>query len=119
MLTHIIEINSLKGKNIVLWPYLGKARGLVNLFKQLGENVTLIEEELNPPNPIKLIKEEKLQKIMTEVNSDLALLLDADRDRIALYVEQNGEYFTYIPNEIYSAMHNILAKDFNKKIITF
>ncbi|MFW9943347.1 MAG: hypothetical protein ACFFFT_20095, partial [Candidatus Thorarchaeota archaeon] len=34
-----------------------------------------------------------------------------------LYVKQNGEYFTYIPNEIYSAMHNILARNFNKKII--
>ncbi|MHA1293097.1 MAG: hypothetical protein ACTSQJ_10545, partial [Promethearchaeota archaeon] len=28
-----------------------------------------------------------------------------------------NRYYTYIPNEIYSAMHNILAKDFNKKII--
>jgi len=54
---------------------------------------------------------------MAKVNSEIALLLDADRDRIALYVKQNGEYFTYIPNEIYSAMNNVLARDFNKKII--
>ncbi|MGB5909899.1 MAG: hypothetical protein WBH31_01760 [Promethearchaeia archaeon] len=117
LLSRILEIKSLKGKNIVIWPYLGKARGIVNLFKQLGANVTLIEEEINPPNPLKEIRELKLQQIMNQVNSNLALLLDADRDRIALYVKQNGEFFFYIPNEIYSAMHNILAKDYNKKII--
>ena len=117
LLSKIMEIKSLQGKNIIIWPYLGKARGIVNLFKQLGANVILIEEELNPPNPLKNIKEEKLQKCMTEENSNIALLLDADRDRIVLYVKQNGEYFTYIPNEIYSAMHNILSRNYNKKII--
>lgn len=117
LLSKVIEIKSLIGKNIVIWPYLGKARGIVNLFKTLGAKVTLIDEEIDPPNPIKEIREDKLQKVMNEVKSNLALLLDADRDRIALYVKQNGEFLTYIPNEIYSAMHNILAKDFNKKII--
>lgn len=117
LLSKIMEIKSLQGKNIIIWPYLGKARGIVNLFKQLGANVILIEEEVNPPNPLKNIKEEQLQKCMTESDSNIALLLDADRDRIVLYVKQNGEYFTYIPNEIYSAMHNILSREFNKKII--
>ncbi|MHA1489727.1 MAG: hypothetical protein ACTSRI_08730 [Promethearchaeota archaeon] len=117
LLSRILEIKSLRGKNIVIWPYLGKARGIVNLYKQLGANVIVIEEEINPPNPIKEIREEKLRNVMTQANSNLALLLDADRDRIALYVKQNGEYFTYIPNEIYSAMHNILAINYNKKII--
>jgi len=54
---------------------------------------------------------------MTQANSNIAILLDADRDRIVLYIKQNGQYFTYIPNEIYSAMHNILARDYGKKII--
>ena len=117
LLSKVLEIKSIKDKNIVIWPYLGKARGIVNLFKHYGANVTLIEEELNPPNPLKNIQEKKLQQIMTHANSNIALLLDADRDRIVLYVKQNGEYFTYIPNEIYTAMHNILAKKFNKKII--
>ncbi len=117
LLSKVIEIESLKNKNIVIWPYLGKARGIVNLFKQYGANVVLIEEELNPPNPLKNLQESKLQRIMAQADSNLALLLDADRDRIVLYVKQNGEYFTYIPNEIYSAMHNILARNFNKKII--
>ena len=117
LLSKVLEIKSLKGKNIVIWPYLGKARGIVNLFKQLGANLTLIEEEINPPNPLKEIREKKLQDVMSRANSNLVLLLDADRDRIALYMKQNGEYFTYIPNEIYSAMHNILAKEYNKKII--
>ncbi|MFX1557513.1 MAG: hypothetical protein ACFFC9_09690 [Promethearchaeota archaeon] len=117
LLSHVIEIKNLKGKNIIIWPYLGKARGIVNLFKNYGANVILIEEEINPPNPIKEIREDKLQSVMEQNQSDLALLLDADRDRIALYAKQNGNYYLYIPNEIYSAMHNILAKDFNKKII--
>ena len=117
ILSEILEIKSLIGKNIVIWPYLGKARGIVNLFTQLGAHVHLIEEEINPPNPIKEIREERLQKEMNDTKSDLAILLDADRDRIALYVKQDGDFFIYIPNEIYSAMHNILAKEFNKKII--
>ncbi|MBY9005540.1 MAG: hypothetical protein KGD63_02175 [Candidatus Lokiarchaeota archaeon] len=117
ILSKIIEIKSLKNTNLVLWPYLGKAEGLVKLFKQLGANVHLVEDDINPPNPIKEVYEDKLRTIMNEANSNLALLLDADRDRIALYVKENGNYIYYIPNEIYSAMHNILANDFNKKII--
>jgi len=117
LLSHVLEIEWIRGKNIVIWPYLGKARGIVNLFKYYGANVTVVDEELNPPNPLKNIQEEKLQNIMSKADSNIALLLDADRDRIVLYVKQNGEYYTYIPNEIYSAMHNILAHKFNKKII--
>ncbi|MBA7535767.1 Phosphoglucosamine mutase [subsurface metagenome] len=117
LLSGVLEITSIKGKNIVIWPYLGKARGIVNLFKDYGANVILIEEEINPPNPIKIIHEKKLKDAMEQNNSTIALLLDADRDRIVLYVKQNGEYFTYIPNEIYSALHNILTKEFGKKII--
>lgn len=117
LLSRILEIKSIKGKNIILWPYLGKAKGIVDLFEHYGANVILVEEEINPPNPIKEIRTERLQELMIENDSTIALLLDADRDRIALYVKQNGEYFTYIPNEIYSAMHNILARDFNNQII--
>jgi len=117
LLSEVLEIKSIKEKNIVIWPYLGKARGIVNLFKHFGANVILVDEEMNPPNPLKNLQEEKLQKIMTGANSNIAILLDADRDRIVLYVKQNGKYFIYIPNEIYSAMHNILAKEYDKKII--
>jgi len=117
LLSSVLELNSLRGKNIVIWPYLGKARGIVNLFNQLGANVILIEEEINPPNPIKVLREDKLRRVMESEDSDIALLLDADRDRIALYVKQDGEYYYYIPNEIYSAMHNILANVYHKKII--
>ncbi|MFX1502587.1 MAG: hypothetical protein ACFFDH_16620 [Promethearchaeota archaeon] len=117
LLSKVLEIKSIKEKNIVIWPYLGKARGIVNLFKQYGANVIVVEEELNPPNPLKNLQEEKLQKIMIQAKSNIAILLDADRDRIVLYIKQNGKYFTYIPNEIYSAMHNILAREYGKKII--
>ena len=119
ILTGVLEIESIKGENIVIWPYLGKASGIVNLFKSYGANVIRIDEEIDPPNPIKVVKEDKLQKVMRENDSKLALLLDADRDRIALYVheKQKNQFSYYIPNEIYSAMHNILAKEYNKQII--
>ncbi|MHA1149507.1 MAG: hypothetical protein ACTSR8_14830 [Promethearchaeota archaeon] len=117
ILSNIIDIKHIRGKNIIIWPYLGKAKGIVDLFEYYGAKITLIDDPLNPPNPIKVVKEDKLQKVMHETNSNIALLLDADRDRIALYIKQNGDYYTYIPNEIYSAMHNILAKDFNRQII--
>lgn len=117
LLSRVIEIKSIRNQNIVIWPYLGKARGIVELFQNYGANVILIEEEINPPNPIKVIKESKLQSIMERTNSRVALLLDADRDRIALYVKQDGNYIYYIPNEIYSAMHNILAENYGMEII--
>ena len=119
LLMGVLEIESIKAENIVIWPYLGKASGIVNLFKSYGANVILIDEEINPPNPIRVLKEKKLQKIMRENDSKIALLLDADRDRIALYVHerQKNEFSYYIPNEIYSAMHNILAKEYKKQII--
>jgi phosphomannomutase len=117
LLSEVLEIQNIRNKNVVIWPYLGKARGIVNLFKYYGANVTVVDEELNPPNPLKNIQDEKLQSIMEQADSNIALLLDADRDRIVLYIKQNGKYYTYIPNEIYAAMHNILAKEFNKKII--
>ncbi len=117
LLSKVLTLESIKERNIVIWPYLGKARGIVNLFRQLGANVIVIEEEIDPPNPIKEIREDKLKSVMESNNSTIALLLDADRDRIAIYVKQNGKYQFYIPNEIYSAMHNILAKEYNKKII--
>jgi len=117
ILSKIIEIKSLVNTNLVIWPYLGKGEGIVNLFTQLGANVHLVDETINPPNPIQVVKEKKLKKIMHDTNSNLALLLDADRDRIALYAKQNGDFYFYIPNEIYTAMHNILTKEFKKEII--
>ncbi len=117
LVSNVLEIESIKNKKLVIWPYLGKARGIVTLFKQLGAEVILIDEEINPPNPIKELREDKLKKVMESEGSEIAILLDADRDRIALYVKQNGEYNYYIPNEIYSALHNILANDHHKKII--
>jgi len=117
LISKVLEIESIKKKKLVIWPYLGKARGIVNLFKRLGADIILIDEEINPPNPIKVVRESKLKQVMESESSDIAILLDADRDRIALYVKQNGEYNYYIPNEIYSALHNILAREYQKKII--
>ncbi len=117
LLSQVLEIKSIKGKNIVIWPYLGRAREVVDLFKRFGANVTLIEEDLNPPNPEIVVKTEKLQAVMNKANANIALLLDADRDRIAVYVKQKNDFFLYNPNEIYSALHNLLAKEYSKKII--
>jgi phosphomannomutase len=117
LVSNVLEIESIKNKKLIIWPYLGKARGIVNLFKRLGAEVILIDEEINPPNPIKELREDKLKQVMESEGSEIAILLDADRDRIALYVKQNGKFCYYIPNEIYSALHNILANTYKKKII--
>ncbi len=117
LLNDVLELKSLIGLKIVIWPYLGKARGIVDLFKRLGADVVLINEEINPPNPIQEVREDKLKQVMEKEASNIAILLDADRDRIALYIRQNGKYCFYIPNEIYSALHNILANEYHKKII--
>jgi len=117
LLNDVMELKSLIGLKIVIWPYLGKARGIVDLFKRLGADVVLINEEINPPNPIQEVREDKLKQVMEKEASNIAILLDADRDRIALYIRQNGKYCFYIPNEIYSALHNILANEYHKKII--
>lgn len=117
LLSKVIDIRALKNEKVVIWPYLGKAKGVVNLFKDLGADVTLIEETINPPNPIKVVKREKLIQTMESVNSKMALLLDADEDRLAFFLKEEGGYNLYIPNELYSAMHNLLAEKFNKSII--
>ncbi|GAG94910.1 unnamed protein product, partial [marine sediment metagenome] len=64
LVSNVLEIESLKNKKLVIWPYLGKARGIVNLFKRLGAEVILIDEEINPPNPIKEVREDKLKQVM-------------------------------------------------------
>jgi len=117
LLSEIIEIQALKNAKIVIWPYLGKARGIVNLYKEYGANITLIDETINPPNPIKEIRREKLIQTMESVDSKIAILLDADRDRLAFFLKEDIGYKLYIPNELYTAMHNILAKEFSCKII--
>lgn len=117
LLSEIIEIQALKNAKIVIWPYLGKARGIVNLFKEYGADITLIDETINPPNPIKELRREKLIQTMESVDSKIAILLDADRDRLAFFLKEDNGYNLYIPNELYTAMHNILAKEFSCKII--
>ena len=117
LLSEIIEIQALKNAKIVIWPYLGKARGIVNLFKEYGADITLIDETINPPNPIKELRREKLIQTMESVDSKIAILLDADRDRLAFFLKEDNGYNLYIPNEFYTAMHNILAKEFSCKII--
>ena len=117
LVTKVLDLESIKKETIIIWPYLGKARGIISLFRKLGANVIVIEEEIDPPNPIKEIREDKLREVMNANNSRIALLLDADRDRIALYIKEKNSFQFYIPNEIYSAMHNVLAKEYNKIII--
>jgi phosphomannomutase len=117
LISKIIEIRALNHTKIVIWPYLGKARGIVNLYKELGADVTLIEETINPPNPIKEIRRKKLIQTMESINSKIAILLDADEDRLAFFLKEDDGYILYIPNELYTAMHNLLSREFNKDII--
>ena len=117
LLSKIIEIKALKNEKVVIWPYLGKARGIVNLYRELGADITLIEETINPPNPIKELRKVKLIQTMESVGSKMAILLDADRDRLAFFLKEDGTYNLYIPNELCTAMHNLLSKELKKNVI--
>jgi phosphomannomutase len=115
----IVDLTVLKNKKILLWPYMGNAPEIQDLFEKAGVNVILVDEQVEPPNPTAYIDNEKIQKIMIKEEINIAILLDADRDRVVIILnKENGKKFiTLSPNELYTAMHNILATKMNKTII--
>ncbi len=115
----ILDLTPLQNTKILLWPYMGRAPELCDLFKRVGVEVTLIDKQMEPPNPTVNIEYNFLDRKMGEKNIRTAILLDTDRDRIVIITRDKttGELKTYLPNSLYTAMHNILARDYNKKII--
>lgn len=115
----ILDLSILEGRKIILWSYMGTAPEIQALFKHLGVNIILIDEQMEPPNPTVNINHEKIEKLMKEKDVKIAILLDSDRDRLVIihHNKGTGEFKTLLPNTLYPAMHNILINKFNQKII--
>lgn len=115
----VLDLEVLKHTKILLWPYMGRAPELQNLFERVGVEVVLVDEQMEPPNPTVNIDYDKIESKMISHQISVAILLDTDRDRIVLITRnhETGQIETYLPNSLYTAMHNILVKHFQKKII--
>ncbi|MBD3229691.1 MAG: hypothetical protein GF329_16035 [Candidatus Lokiarchaeota archaeon] len=119
LIEKIFDISVLKSKKIILWPYLGSAPELQDLFDRLGAEIILIEEDMYPPNPTINLDEQKIRALLIENNAEIAVLLDSDRDRVVFVIKKkdSNEIKILSPNEIYTAMHNILVKEYKAQLI--
>ncbi len=117
LVSKIVDLVVLKGKNIVLWPFLGAAPELVQVLESTGANVVLIDNNLNPPDPTQGFEEEPVKQMMEKNNAKIAIMLDADRDRIVFLISIGGKFYNFEPNQLYTAMHNILSKEMGKNIV--
>ncbi|MHA1683107.1 MAG: hypothetical protein ACTSUE_19365 [Promethearchaeota archaeon] len=114
---NVIPVDGLKGYRVVLWPYMGDARGIHDILEFYGVDVRKIEKPMEPPDPTVNLRKDEIVDHLKECQAEVAVLLDADRDRI-VFIVKTGEIFVQLnPNELYTAMHNILIKEFHKKII--
>src|SRR5271157_3747994 len=118
VIAEIIPIESINGEPIVLWPYMGKAKEASDLLESFGVNVIKIEKIMEPPDPTVNLPLEEIEGYIEASNAKLAIMLDADRDRIVFIIKtKDGSYVQLNPNELYTAMHNILIEKFGKTII--
>jgi phosphomannomutase len=117
LVSKIVDLNVLKGKNIVIWPFLGAAPELVDVLESTGANVILIDNNLNPPDPTRGFEESEVERIMKENNAKISIMLDADRDRIVFIIRIGNKFYNFEPNQLYTAMHNILSSEMNKNIV--
>ncbi len=115
----IIDLNILKDKPVILWPYLGHAPEIQDIFHRVGAQVHLIPIQMEPPNPTINIDYDRLKVAFDQTQSKLAILLDSDRDRVVIVIRdaQTNELKALMPNTLYSAMHNLLHSEFNREII--
>ncbi|MBD3349980.1 MAG: hypothetical protein GF364_00660 [Candidatus Lokiarchaeota archaeon] len=118
LVSEIMDLSPLADKNIVIWPYVGTAPEIQSLFKKIGADTTIINETMEPPDPVENINKARTVEVLREHNANIGILLDTDRDRVVMIIKQrNGNFITLFPNELYTAMHNILVNEYNKKII--
>nr|MDO8087535.1 hypothetical protein [Candidatus Sigynarchaeum springense] len=117
VIKEIIPIKSIKGKPLVLWPYMGKAKEIHDLLEYYGVKVIKIEKTMEPPDPTVNLPSDEVKGHLDRSGANLAILLDADRDRIVFIIKIGDNHVQLNPNELYTAMHNILATKFGKTII--
>ena len=68
----IVDISVLKGKKIIFWPYFGHAPELQDLFRKVGVDLVLVDENIEPPNPTAFVDVPRIQNLMNTTNSNLA-----------------------------------------------
>ena len=117
LVSKIVDLTVLKGKNIVVWPFLGAAPELVKLLEACGANVVIIDNNLDPPDPTEGFEEDIVKQCMIENKAKISIMLDADRDRIVFIIQIGGKFYNLEPNQLYTAMHNILADKMGKNIV--
>lgn len=115
----IINFDILQDKPIILWPYLGHAPEIQDIFERVGAKVHLIPQQMEPPNPTISIDFDRLKQAFSESGAKVAILLDSDRDRVVIVEksENKDDLTVLMPNTIYAAMHNLLINEFNHEII--
>ncbi|NMC07752.1 MAG: hypothetical protein GYA24_21240 [Candidatus Lokiarchaeota archaeon] len=117
VIKHVIPIQGITGKPVVLWPYMGNAKEIHDLLLHYGVNVVKIEKTMEPPDPTVNLPIDEVKGYLERSGASLAILLDADRDRIVFIIKIGNNFVQLNPNELYTAMHNILARDYKKTII--
>ena len=117
LVSKIVDLGVLIGKNIVLWPFLGTAPELIKVLESCGANVILIDNNLDPPDPTRGFEEESIKLKMEENDAKIAIMLDADRDRVVFIIRIAGKFYNLEPNQLYTAMHNILSREMKKNIV--
>nr|MDO8116028.1 hypothetical protein [Candidatus Sigynarchaeota archaeon] len=110
VVSKILPVERLAWKPIVLWPYMGRAKGLHDLLSSYGVDVIKIDKTMEPPDPTTNFNFDEVKNHLEKHGARLAILLDADRDRIVFLIKIGTEYVKLNPNELYTAMHNILSK---------
>ena len=119
IIQEIMDLSILRGKKVLLWPYMGLAPELQDLFSRVGMDVIVVPDDMEPPNPTVNIDIPRLTDLMRTHHINVAILLDTDRDRIvfALYHPEHDEIEIFQPNTLYTAMHNILAQELGIPIV--
>ncbi|MBD3352636.1 MAG: hypothetical protein GF364_14210 [Candidatus Lokiarchaeota archaeon] len=117
IVSNIINTDVLKAKKVIMWPFLGVAPELKNLLESYGAEVIIIDESRNPPDPTHGFDEKKVTDLMDENKVKIAILLDADRDRLVFITKTKKGYKKLTSNELYTAMMNILSKELDKKFV--
>ncbi len=115
----VLPLQKLRGANIVFWPMMGGAKELVDLFKRFGAILHVIDKDMDPPDPTHLTHDQmgEVEKLIREKNAKVAVLVDADRDRVVVIAKRGTEFVELTPNEIYTAINNVLVKQFGQKLI--
>ena len=98
LVSKIVDLGVLKGKNIVLWPFLGAAPELVQVLESTGAKVILIDKNPDPPDPTRGFEEEPVKQMMQQNDAKIAIMLDADRDRIVFIIRIGEKFYNLEPN---------------------